>query len=239
MYYFYNLHVIIIIIRCGRSGSIDGFKGHVNNINNIIDDINVVLDYHLTNATNKKLFVFAESMGATIAIKAITSGLLKYIPSGLIVTGPVIKVADHLLPPPIALEFIKLMSFILPKLPVQSKNPAITFHEAFGDKEFATIAANDPLVNFNAPTFGLAKTILTTISDNLESLNKITIPILMLSGDNDKRTDHINSKFLHDNVASKDKTYKLIKDGNHQLLQDTKVITNNVIDLIKSWLLKH
>jgi alpha-beta hydrolase superfamily lysophospholipase len=132
-----------------------------------------------------------------------------------------------------------MMASIFPKLPVPSENPAKTFHEAFGDQELAKRAANDPLVNFQAPTFGLAKTILTTISDNLDSLKKINVPILILTGDQDKRTDHSNSKFLHDEISSKDKTLKIIKGGNHQLLQDTKDITKTTIDSIKSWLLKH
>jgi len=201
--------------------------------------MNLVLDFQLTNTANKKLFVFAESMGATVAIKAITSGLIKHNVNGVIVSGAVIKVAEHLLPPPPAITFIKMMAAIFPKLPVPSENPAKTFHEAFGDQELAKSAAKDPLVNFQAPTFGLAKTILTTISDNLESLKKITVPILILTGDQDKRTDHLNSKFLHDQISSKDKTLKIVKGGNHQLLQDTKDITRTTIDSIKSWLLKH
>ena len=229
----------------GRSGTIDGFKGHVHSITSIIDDINSILDYQLkhttttTKNTNKKLYIFAESMGATIAIKALTSSLLRHSVNGIILSGPVVKVADHLLPPPPVLTFIKTMALLLPKLPVPSENPANTFNEAFGDQAFAEVAKKDPLVNFNAPTFGLAKTILTTVSENLESLNNISIPILILHGDQDKRTDHSNSKYLYDNVSSKDKTLKIITGANHQLLQDTKEITANTINIIKNWLLKH
>jgi len=203
--------------------------------------MNLVLDFQLNNTNNKKLYLFAESMGATVAIKAITSGLIKHNVNGIILSGAVIKVAEHLLPPPPALAFIKMMAYTFPKLPLPvTENPAITFHEAFGDQEFAKKAAKDPLVNFQAPTFGLAKTILTCVSENLLSLKKITVPILILTGDQDKRTDHINSKFLHDEISSnKDKTLKIIKGGNHQLLQDTKDITKTTIDSIKSWLLKH
>jgi alpha-beta hydrolase superfamily lysophospholipase len=119
------------------------------------------------------LFIFAESMGATIAIKALTTETLKKNVNGVIFSGPVVKVADHLIPPPPALTFIKTMASIFPKLPVPSENPNKTFSEAFGDQEIANSALKDSLVNFNPPTFALAKTILTTISDNLDSLHKI------------------------------------------------------------------
>jgi alpha-beta hydrolase superfamily lysophospholipase len=60
-----------------------------------------------------------------------------------------------------------------------------------------------------------------------------------LHGDQDKRTEHKNSIMLNEKISSKDKTIIIVQGGNHQLLQDTKKIINDVKSSIKSWLLKH
>jgi|LauGreSBDMM110SN_4_FD.fasta_scaffold01582_2 hypothetical protein len=44
---------------------------------------------------------------------------------------------------------------------------------------------------------------------------------------------------LNEKISSKDKTIIIVQGGNHQLLQDTKKIINDVKSSIKSWLLKH
>ena len=58
----------------------------------------------------------------------------------------------------------------------------------------------------------------------------------MLHGQEDNRTDWINSKRLHEVACSRDKAMKLYPTAKHQLLQDQPETTRRVISNIIAWL---
>jgi acylglycerol lipase len=223
----------------GRSGLVDGAKGYATRFDDWVRELNQVVGAHA--ASDKgKLFIFAESMGATIALRALT-GATKLFPrnvSGIVFSGPVIRVAPEVLPPKPVVFVIKALATVFPLLSVPSSEVADGFEGAFGDQSFAKQAKKDPLVIFDNPRLRSAAEILATVDANCKAFSQVTQPLLVLHGDQDKRTHAANSVEFVGSVSSSDKRLEIIKGGNHQLLQDqpalTAAVTEHIVAFFKS-----
>ena len=214
----------------GRSGTVDSAKGYATRFDDWVKELGRVVRESCP--ANQKLFVFAESMGATIVLRALTGaaadfGAVERV-SGVVFSGPVIRVAPEVLPPPPVVAVIKVLSTVLPLLSVPSSEVADGFEGAFGDAAFAAEAKMDPLVIFDSPRLRSAAEILATVDHNGRSFAMVTQPLLVLHGADDRRTHASNSRDFIGGVSSKDKKLVIIPGGNHQLLQDKSSITEDV-----------
>jgi acylglycerol lipase len=119
--------------------------------------------------------------------------------------------------PGFALAAIKWLSHIAPRLPVlKLKN------EDFSRDPKAVAALNsDPLIaNEVQPAITVAA--LVRADERLrEEFPRITLPVLIMHGTDDKATVCDGSRFFHETVGSKDKTLKLYEGHYHDLLNDT------------------
>lgn len=219
----------------GLSGTIDGLKGYADRFDDWVRELDAVISQ-----LAGPVFLFGESMGGSIVLRALTVGQGVF-PSldrirGVILSGPVVRVAAEVLPPPPVVFIITSLAAILPRLSVPSSEVADGFEGAFGDKVFAARAKKDPLVIFDSPRLRAAAEILGTVAKTLKGLPLIQAPMLILHGDQDKRTHSGNSEELYAKISSTDKTLHIIQGGNHQLLQDTPSITADVMTEIENWL---
>jgi len=215
----------------GRSGTVSGAKGYATRFDDWVREMREVITAHAIG--QGKLFIHAESMGATIVLRALTgaSDVFQYKDEvkGVVFSGPVIRVAPEVLPPPPVVAVIKALATIFPLLSVPSSEVADGFEGAFGDKEFAKLAKKDPLVIFDSPRLRSAAEILGTVAKNNEMFSAVTQPILVLHGQDDKRTHAANSVDFINGISSANKRLEIIPGANHQLLQDKKEITDKVI----------
>jgi acylglycerol lipase len=119
--------------------------------------------------------------------------------------------------PGFALAAIKWLSHIAPRLPVlKLKN------EDFSRDPKAVAALNsDPLIaNEVQPAITVAA--LVRADERLrEEFPRITLPVLIMHGTDDKATVCDGSRFFHETDGSKDKTLKLYEGHYHDLLNDT------------------
>jgi len=70
-----------------------------------------------------------------------------------------------------------------------------------------------------------------------EEFPRITLPVLIMHGTDDKATVCQGSQFFYDTVGSKDKTLELYEGHYHDLLND--VGKEGVVADIKAWIGRH
>jgi len=135
--------------------------------------------------------------------------------------------------PGFALAAIKGLSHVAPRLPVlKLKN------EDFSrDPKAVEALNNDPLIAHEVqPAITVAA--LVRADERLrEEFPRITLPVLIMHGTDDKATVCQGSQFFYDTVGSKDKTLKLYEGHYHDLLND--VGKEGVVADIKAWIGKH
>ena len=135
--------------------------------------------------------------------------------------------------PGFALAAIKGVSHLAPRLPVlKLKN------EDFSRDPKAVDALNsDPLIAHEVqPAITVAA--LVRADERLrEEFPRITLPVLIMHGTDDKATVCQGSQFFYDTVGSKDKTLELYEGHYHDLLND--VGKEGVVSDIKAWIGRH
>jgi acylglycerol lipase len=135
--------------------------------------------------------------------------------------------------PGFALAAIKAVSHIAPRLPVlKLKN------EDFSRDPKAVEALNsDPLTAHEVqPAITVAA--LVRADERLrDEFPRITLPVLIMHGTDDKATVCHGSQFFYETVGSKDKTLKLYEGHYHDLLND--IGKEGVMADITAWIDKH
>ena len=135
--------------------------------------------------------------------------------------------------PGFALAAIKGLSHVAPRLPVlRLKN------EDFSRDPKAVEALNsDPLIAHEVqPAITVAA--LVRADERLrEEFPRITLPVLIMHGTDDKATVCQGSQFFYDTAGSKDKTLKLYEGHYHDLLNDIGKV--GVVADIKAWIARH
>jgi len=135
--------------------------------------------------------------------------------------------------PGFALAAIKGLSHIAPRLPVlKLKN------EDFSrDPKAVEALNNDPLTAHEVqPAITVAA--LVRADERLrEEFPRITLPLLIMHGTDDKATVCHGSQFFYETAGSKDKTLKLYEGHYHDLLNDTG--KEGVMADIKAWIGSH
>ncbi len=135
--------------------------------------------------------------------------------------------------PGFALAAIKGLSHIAPRLPVlKLKN------EDFSrDPKAVEALNNDPLTAHEIqPAITVAA--LVRADERLrEEFPRITLPLLIMHGTDDKATVCHGSQFFYETAGSKDKTLKLYEGHYHDLLND--IGKEGVMADIKAWIDSH
>lgn len=132
--------------------------------------------------------------------------------------------------PGFALAAIKGVSHIAPRLPVLTLK-----NEDFSRDPKAVAALNsDPLIAHEVqPAITVAA--LVRADERLrEEFPRITLPILIMHGTEDKATVYHGSEFFYQTAGSKDKTLKLYQGHYHDLLND--IGKEAVVGDITSWI---
>jgi len=226
----------------GQSDSVNQLRGYVHSFHQYVQDLaSFVQEYQLKAEKNygqcPPVFLYGESMGGTIIMEIVRTYNLNL--SGFILLAPVIRVQSSLLPPAPILAVLKLLAFFFPMMAVPGKNKVQEgYAEAFGNPKYADQALKDSLVNQNKPTIRFAVELIKQCSILEKNLKQFSLPMLVLHGTEDSRTDFKNSYELIESAVSFDKTFKQDEGGKHQLLQDQEHITVQVENDILDWLLK-
>src|SRR5262249_51943278 len=132
--------------------------------------------------------------------------------------------------PGFALAAIRGLSHIAPHLPVlQLKNEGIS-------REPAAVAAlnNDPLIAEEVQPAMTVAALLRADQRLHEEFPRITLPVLILHGTDDKATVCHGSEYFYEAAGSTDKTLKLYEGHYHDLLND--IGKEEVLAEISGWM---
>lgn len=208
-------------------GQSEGERFYTDNIYDSVADVDYIVELAKKEQPNLPLFILGHSAGGVLACLYTLEHQEKL--SGLICESFAFKVPA----PDFALNVLKGISHIAPHLhTIKLKN------EDFSrNPEVVAAMNNDPLIaNESQPSKTMEQ--LVKADERLEKeFSKITLPVFILHGTNDKATKPSGSQFFYDNTASTDKTLKLYEGHYHDLLNDLdkEIVVNDIID----WLKKH
>ncbi|KAK6128518.1 hypothetical protein DH2020_037727 [Rehmannia glutinosa] len=229
-------------------GLSEGLHGYIPNFDDIVDD---VIEHYskvkgtkqdmLGNAENPKLntlpsFLFGQSMGGAVALKV----HLKQPDSwnGAILVAPMCKIADDMVPPWLVAQILIGVAKLLPK---QKLVPQKDLAElAFKDVKKREQTAYNVVAYKHKPRLGTAVELLRTTKEIEQLLEKVSLPLLILHGKDDKVTDPSVSKALYEKASSSDKKLNLYDNAYHSLLEgEPDEMILRVFGDIISWLDEH
>jgi len=206
-------------------GQSEGERFYTDNIYDSVADVDHMIDLAKKENPNLPLFILGHSAGGVLACLYTLEHQEKI--NGLICESFAFKVPA----PDFALSILKGVSHIAPHLhTVKLKN------EDFSrNPEAVAVMDNDPLImNESQPSKTMEQ--LVKADERLEKeFSKITIPVFILHGTNDKATKPAGSQFFYDNAGSVDKSLKLYEGHYHDLLNDLdrEIVINDIIEWVE------
>ncbi|MHA1616595.1 MAG: lysophospholipase [Candidatus Njordarchaeales archaeon] len=210
-------------------GKSEGERGYIDKFSDFVDDVLEFTEMVMKENNVDKVFLFGHSMGGLIAtIFAIEHG---DILRGLILSGPALATSIEIKGPRLAL--LKLLAKIRPKY-----RPEIVIDPSLltNDPKVNEAYVKDPLV-FKRGTIRLLDEMLKAMNYALENAHKITVPVLILHGKEDKIVPPTASQELYERIASQDKELILMEGIKHEVLNDIK--KEEALRKIVEWLNNH
>ncbi|KAL8472581.1 hypothetical protein ACS0TY_029692 [Phlomoides rotata] len=216
-------------------GLSEGLHCYIPKFDLIVDD---VIEHYSKVKDNPEFcklpsFLFGQSMGGAVALKV----HLKQPDSwnGAVLVAPLCKFADDMIPPWLLTQILIGVAKFLPK---QKLVPQKDLAElAFRDVKKREQCAYNVISYKHKPRLGTALELLRTTQEIEQQLEKVSLPLLILHGKEDKVTDSSVSKALYENARSLDKKLNLYDNAFHALLEGESddMILKVFTDII-SWL---
>lgn len=197
-------------------GKSDGLQGLVMNFDDLIDDCSNHFSKICEKPENKKKmrYLLGESMGGAVVLL-----LHKKNPSfwdGAILSAPMCKIADDIKPSGMVVSILSALSKVIPTWKIIPTQDIVDI--AFKVPEVREQIRANKYCYKGKPRLRTGYE-LNRVSTGIEqSLNEVTLPFLVLHGEDDKVTDKSVSKQLYDVASSSDKTLKLYPGMWHGLL---------------------
>ncbi|MGV9103323.1 MAG: alpha/beta hydrolase [Promethearchaeia archaeon] len=207
-------------------GHFSGLKGHVMDFDEYIEDMHNIIMQAKDQYKNRITFAYGHSLGGLHVIRyALTYPKEN---DGIILSCPAVSET---------LEIgigTRLVGKILSVLNVKRYfGNGINYEDLTRNQEVVEAHRKDPL-RFDkiTPRFGMSA--LNVQQEAYESAEMIRLPVLMQQAKADKLVSPEKSKEFFDNIASKDKTWKLYEGFYHEIFEEPD--NEQVLSDLYSWL---
>jgi lysophospholipase len=191
----------------GNSG---GRRAAVRRFDALVDDLDLLIDREVREG--RPVFLLGHSMGGLIATRC---ALRRDDLAGLVVSGAAFKIGGELTG--IRRRASALLAWLLPDLPlVPQSKPGILSRDHEVDRRFAA----DPLTYKGRVRVGMAYGMFTAGEETRARASRLTLPLLVLHGADDKLTDPAGSIAVYRAAASADKTLKLLPSLRHEIFNE-------------------
>ena len=206
-------------------GKSDGLRVYVEQFEDFTDTLkdfsHMIRDWQ----PKKPLFLIGHSMGGLISSIFLLDHQDEL--SGAVLSGPSVKVPDM---SSVTILAGKLFSTLMPKLGML----ALEADGVSRDPAVVQAYLNDPLVYTGKITARLAAELLKAMKRAEVDASKITLPILIAQGSEDRLVDPDGAQMLHDTVGSVDKTLKIYDGLYHEIFNEPE--HQKVLGDVEAWL---
>lgn len=217
-------------------GKSDGLSGLVMNFDLVIDDCT----QHFTTISekpenrNKMRYLMGESMGGAVALLLHRKKPQYY--DGAILVAPMCKIAEEMKPNPMVIGVLSALSKVIPTWRVVPGPDVIDL--AFKVPKVREEVRANRYCYKGKPRLRTAYELLRVSTQIENSLHEVSLPFLVLHGEEDQVTDKAVSKQLYDVAASTDKTIKLYPEMWHGLLygepkENLDIVFSDIINWIE------
>ena len=210
-------------------GKSEGIKSYIESFDNYLKDLDVFLDRVGLRLPDMPVFLLGHSMGGEIcSMYCITRQ-----PNirGVILSAPSVKISKDI--SPFLQKISSMLSKFFPKLPTIKLETAALSR----DPEVLKRRDNDPLVYQGKILLRTWAEILRATKLIQAQMEKISLPLLILHGTEDRFADVEGSKMLYAGVKERDKTLKLYEGLFHEIMNEPE--KEQVLDDIVTWMNDH
>jgi len=216
-------------------GKSDGRAGLVMDFDNVIDDCFQHFSTICEKGENKRKmrFLLGESMGGAVALLLHRKNPEYW--DGAILVAPMCKIADDIKPNTMVVGILSALSKVIPSWKLVPTQDIIDV--AFKVPEVRQQVRENKYCYKGKPRLRTGYELLRVSTQIERNLHEVSLPFLVLHGEEDKVTDKSVSKQLHDVASSSDKTLKLYPGMWHGLLYGEPPENLNIVfsDII-SWI---
>ncbi|MGV0577785.1 lysophospholipase [Mycolicibacterium elephantis] len=207
----------------GRSG---GKRVYLRNIGEYTTDFRTLVGIATRDHPSLNRVVLGHSMGGGIVFAYGVEHLDEY--SAMVLSGPAVYAHDMVSSPMIVLA--KVVGSILPGLPVeQLETEAVS-----RDPEVVAAYMADPLVHHGKVPAGVAKALIKVGETMPQRAAKLTAPLLVVHGEQDKLIAVEGSRRLLECVASTDAHLKVYPELYHEVFNEPERAL--VLDDVTAWI---
>ena len=208
-------------------GKSEGERFYVEDVADYVSDVAATVALATSRHPGLRVFLLGHSAGGVVSSVYVLENQARL--AGFICESFAFQVPA----PGFALSAIKGISHIAPRLPVLTLK-----NEDFSrDPQAVAALNNDPLTAHEAqPAMTVAALVRADERLRVE-FPRITLPVLIMHGTDDKATVCHGSEFFYNTAGSTDKTLKLYEGHYHDLLND--IGKEGVMADIKAWIDAH
>ncbi|XP_010534460.1 PREDICTED: caffeoylshikimate esterase-like [Tarenaya hassleriana] len=213
-------------------GKSDGLRAYISNFDHLVDDVS----NHYTSICEKEenrgkmRFLLGESMGGAVLL--LLHRLKPDFWDGAVLVAPMCKIAEEMKPNPLMISILTKLSRVVPTwriLPVQD-----IVHVAFKQPEIRQQVRENPYCYKGRFRLKTAYELFRISNDLEKRLHEVSLPFIVLHGEDDKVTDKAVSRELYEVATSSDKTFKLYPAMWHGLLygeppENIKIVFSDII----------
>ena len=193
-------------------GKSEGARVYVERFEDFTDTIKTYYDMIRSWHPELPVFIVGHSMGGLITVCYLLDHQQDF--AGAVLSGPSVKVPDHISPVTIALG--RILSRILPKF-------GIIKLEADGicrDPAVVQEYLNDPLVCTGKVTARLGAELLKATERITSEAQKINLPVLIVHGEKDKLVECDGSRSFYEKISSTEKALKIYPELYHEVFNE-------------------
>lgn len=214
-------------------GKSEGLRCFINNFDCVIDDcvsfFKSVRDRD--EYKGKPTFLYGESMGGALALLIHRKEPGSW--NGAVLVAPMCKISEKLKPPELVTSILRKLAYVVPTWKIVPSRDII--ETGFKNPLKREQIRSNPYIYQDRPRLKTAMELLNASMGLEERLDEVTIPFLVLHGEDDSVTDPDISKDLYEMSQSRDKTIKLYAGMWHGLTfgepeDNAELVFRNVVD---------
>lgn len=178
---------------------------------------------------NKPVFLVGHSMGGLIGALHLIAHQAEL--AGAVLSGPAVKVPGNISPATIVLG--RMLSALIPKVGL------VLLEAEWVSRDPAVVAAYlaDPLVCRGRMTARLGAEMLGAMERVGAEANRITLPVLILQGGDDRLVDPSGARMLYEKAVSSDKKLIVYEGFYHEVFNEPQ--HDRVLSDVEQWLERH